>query len=172
MREQQSGKSEPKSKIIISVFGGVVQDVFCSEAEADVTVVDWDATGYSEGGEGYVTVPDKFGKASPAAVSQTLAEPLRAISGTPIQLALERAGVLYGGAQNGSASDSPPPIAEGDRRCDCERPGVSRSGVPGIIARIENGRLAAGATVERCDACERFPTDTAALAELRRRGMA
>jgi hypothetical protein len=56
--------------------------------------------------------------------------------------------------------------------CDCEQPGTFSSGVPGIIAAMEDGRLAPGAVVERCDQCERYPTDAAALARLRELGVA
>ena len=61
---------------------------------------------------------------------------------------------------------------EADSLCECEQPGHFCSGVPGIIARVENGRLAEGASVERCDLCQRFPTDAAALAKLRELGIA
>lgn len=53
--------------------------------------------------------------------------------------------------------------------CECELPGAFHTGVPGILARLESGRLAPGAKVERCDACRRYPSDEAArqkLAEL------
>ena len=56
--------------------------------------------------------------------------------------------------------------------CDCEAPGYYCSGVPGILAHLSSGRLAAGAIVERCESCDRFSSDTAALDELRRRGVA
>jgi hypothetical protein len=165
------------TKIIISVHGGVVQDVFCSAAEAEVNVVDWDVGGCGEADERHVVVPDRFGKTSAAAVSSCLAEPLRAISGTPIQLALERAGVPYGAARPTTETSEEPAVAgqpagDDDSRCDCEHPGYFYSGVPGIIARIENGRPAAGASVERCDACEQFPSDEAALEKLRELGIA
>jgi hypothetical protein len=39
--------------------------------------------------------------------------------------------------------------------------------VPGILAHVQNGRLAAGAKVERCDVCQRFASDEAALERLR-----
>ena len=51
--------------------------------------------------------------------------------------------------------------------CDCEKPGHFCSGVPGILARMENGRLAPGAKVERCDLCRRYPSDEAAAEKLR-----
>ena len=54
--------------------------------------------------------------------------------------------------------------------CDCERSGHFCSGVPGILAHMENGRLAPGAKVERCDLCQRYPTDEAALKKFRELG--
>ncbi len=54
--------------------------------------------------------------------------------------------------------------------CGCELPGYFCSGVPGILAHIENGRLAAGAEVERCDQCQRYPSDEAARERLRELG--
>ena len=56
--------------------------------------------------------------------------------------------------------------------CECERLGYFCSGVPGILARVENGRLAPGAKVECCDVCCRYPSDEAALAKLRELGIA
>lgn len=56
--------------------------------------------------------------------------------------------------------------------CDCEYPGTFHTGVPGIIAAMEDGRLALGAVVERCDQCQRYPTDAAALARLLELGLA
>jgi hypothetical protein len=61
---------------------------------------------------------------------------------------------------------------EDDSRCDCEFPGYFYSGVPGIVARVENGRLVADATVERCDLCQLYASDEAALARLRELGIA
>jgi hypothetical protein len=58
-----------------------------------------------------------------------------------------------------------------DDKCDCESPGFFCSGAPGILAHMEDGRLAEGAGVERCDLCERYPTDQAAMEEMRRRGL-
>lgn len=59
-----------------------------------------------------------------------------------------------------------------DFHCDCEQPGYFHSGVPGILARIENGRVAEGATIERCDLCQRFRSDAAARARLKELGIA
>ena len=60
----------------------------------------------------------------------------------------------------------------GEAKCDCELPGHFCSGVPGILAHMENGRLAPGAKAQRCDHCQRYPSDQAALEKLRELGMA
>jgi len=53
-----------------------------------------------------------------------------------------------------------------EERCECEEPGYFCSGVPGILAHIEDGILAEGAKVERCDICCRYSSDAAALERL------
>jgi len=58
-------------------------------------------------------------------------------------------------------------VDEDDTRCECEKPGFFCSGIPGILAHMENGRLAKGAKVNRCDLCQRYPSDEAALEKLR-----
>lgn len=68
----------------------------------------------------------------------------------------------------GQPMDGPPPTEP----CECERPGPFCSGVPGVLARVENQRLAPGAAVERCDLCRRFPSDEAAFERLRELGIA
>lgn len=59
---------------------------------------------------------------------------------------------------------------DNDHRCECEKPGYFCSGVPGILAHMEDGRLAKGAVVNRCDLCQRYPSDEAASAKLRELG--
>lgn len=61
-------------------------------------------------------------------------------------------------------------VDEDDTRCECEKPGFFCSGVPGILAHMENGHLAEGAHVNRCDLCQRYPSDEAALEKLRQLG--
>jgi hypothetical protein len=60
--------------------------------------------------------------------------------------------------------------AEDSTRCECEKPGFFGSGVPGILAHMRNGRLAKGAVVNRCDLCQRYPSDEAAFEKLRELG--
>ncbi len=54
-------------------------------------------------------------------------------------------------------------LDEADQPCECKKSGHFCSGVPGILAHMENGRLAPGAKVERCDCCQRYASDGAAL---------
>jgi hypothetical protein len=56
--------------------------------------------------------------------------------------------------------------------CDCQCPGAFCSGVPGILACVEDCRLVPGATVERCDLCQGCPTDEATRQKLVELGMA
>ena len=49
-------------------------------------------------------------------------------------------------------------------------PGLFCSGVPGILAHLENGRLPEGAKVARCDLCRRYDSDEAALNKRRELG--
>jgi hypothetical protein len=56
--------------------------------------------------------------------------------------------------------------------CECEGSGYFHSGVPGILAHFEQGRLAPDAVVERCDLCQRYSSDAAALCALQERGLA
>jgi hypothetical protein len=58
-------------------------------------------------------------------------------------------------------------VDDDQTRCECESPGFFCSGVPGILAHMENGRLAVGTQVNRCDLCQRYPSDEAAFEKLR-----
>lgn len=64
----------------------------------------------------------------------------------------------------------PAEVDEGET-CVCQEPGEFCSGVPGILAHVEGGKLASGTKVERCDVCERYRSDEAALEKLRELGM-
>lgn len=71
-----------------------------------------------------------------------------------------------------------PAVEDGDTvnelkhtRCECEEPGHFCSGVPGILAHMENGSLTKGTQVNRCDLCRRYPSDEAAFEKLRELGL-
>lgn len=59
-----------------------------------------------------------------------------------------------------------------DSVCECQEPGFFYSGVPGILAHMAAGRAARDAKVERCDQCQRYPSDGAALARMKELGLA
>ena len=65
-----------------------------------------------------------------------------------------------------------PEPAEGKELCDCEIAGFFCAGVPGILAHLQDGRVAPGALVERCDRCCRFASDEEAKNRLRELGIA
>jgi hypothetical protein len=62
-------------------------------------------------------------------------------------------------------------LDSGDSPCECEKPGLFCSGVPGILAHMEDGRLAPGAKAERCDCCQRYASDEAARQKLLELGL-
>ena len=55
--------------------------------------------------------------------------------------------------------------------CECEMPGPYYCGVPGILALVHDGKVAADFKVERCDQCDRYETDAAARQKLVDLGM-
>jgi len=65
-----------------------------------------------------------------------------------------------------------PEPAEGEEPCDCETEGFFHAGVPGILAHLQEGRVAPGALVERCDRCRRLASDDEAKSRLRELGIA
>ena len=68
----------------------------------------------------------------------------------------------------GPVADEPEDSSpDNEYRCECEKPGFFCSGTPGILAHLENGRLPEKAEVERCGLCCRYPSDAAALEQLR-----
>lgn len=64
------------------------------------------------------------------------------------------------------------PEPDENEPCDCEAPGFFHAGVPGILAHLQEGRVAPGALVERCDRCLRFASDDEAKNRLSELGIA
>lgn len=145
----------PKPKIVLNISGGVLQDVFSSDPAATVMLCDWDCEGCSPSDDGVVEIPGGRGGTQLARVAEYPVLPLTDLAGTETEAALKAAGLDW-------RTDD-----EDDDRCECEKPGFFCSGVPGILAHMENGRLAEGAVVNRCDLCQRYPSDDAAFEKLR-----
>ena len=82
----------PRIRIVVSVQGGVVQDVYCSAKEpAELIMVDWDAEGCDSSFPGVAKVVDPEGDERFAYVSKCLTEPLETIAGTDIEEAIQYA---------------------------------------------------------------------------------
>ena len=73
--------------IIISVHGGLVQDVFCSNPDTRIILVDWDQQGEQIGLPGIVEI-ESDGRNHPVAVVEYEAAKLTDLSGTDVEKAL------------------------------------------------------------------------------------
>lgn len=80
--------------IIINVHGGTVQDVFCSDSNAHVQIVDWDIQETDPNSPGIVEV--EHGRQQLAFVGGLLPNPLVHLAGTDVEKALKAAEVLHG----------------------------------------------------------------------------
>ena len=63
-------------------------------------------------------------------------------------------------------------LLDAEPLCDCQKPGHFCSGVPGILAHVKNERLSSRSKVQRCDQCQRYPSDQAAHDKLVELGIA
>ncbi|NLX98617.1 MAG: hypothetical protein GXY83_20860 [Rhodopirellula sp.] len=149
----------PEPKVVLNISGGVLQDVFSSDPAIAVTLVDWDTDGSARSDDGVVEISNERGGTQLAAVAECPVSPLADLAGTKTEAALKAAGLDW-------ATDD-----ADDNRCECEEAGFFCSGVPGILAHLENGRLPEGAKVNRCDLCRRYPSDEAAFEKLRKLGL-
>ena len=80
-----------KTQIVINVYGGLVQDVFCSDADAEATIVDWDTEGSQPDEPGIVAVRGPLDRQFLAHVASHEVRPLAALSGTHTESAIEQA---------------------------------------------------------------------------------
>ncbi len=81
-KDNKAGTDGPR--IVVNVSGGVVQDVYCSDPQADLTVVDWDTDGCDLTEGGMVEVGRQV-----AHITGLDAEPLEAMAGTDVGAALD-----------------------------------------------------------------------------------
>jgi hypothetical protein len=78
-------------EIIVSIHGGVVQDVFCSDAEATLIIVDWDTEGASPEQAGVDKVKTAAGQERLAHVERSKPARLSRLAGTDVESALQAA---------------------------------------------------------------------------------
>lgn len=62
-------------------------------------------------------------------------------------------------------------MTDTDIRCACMTPGFFCCGVPGVIAHLQDGHVAADAKVERCDQCCLYADDESARQRLNALGL-
>jgi hypothetical protein len=79
--------------MVIHVSGGLVQAVYCSLPEAEITLVDFDVDGSYRGEPGIVEFVSS-GRAERAFVSELPASSFEEMVGTDVERAVQAAGVL------------------------------------------------------------------------------
>lgn len=80
----------PKPEIILSIHGGVLQDVFASDPDIDIILVDWDVAGSVPDDEGLIhAVHNK--RLVKAFVSRPNPFPLRELAGSEIEALINAA---------------------------------------------------------------------------------
>jgi hypothetical protein len=81
-----------RPKIVLNIFGGVLQDVFASEP-ASILLVDWDTEGSSFTDNNIVELPDVGGSTKLASVAECFVQSLTRLAGTEAEAALKAAGM-------------------------------------------------------------------------------
>ncbi|MCE9553858.1 MAG: hypothetical protein K8T91_10860 [Planctomycetes bacterium] len=84
------------TRIILNVHGCTVQDVFCSDPNAHVQIVDWDVSESDADAPGLVEVNVEQGRKQRAFVGGLVPNPLAHLAGTDVEKALQAAEVLDG----------------------------------------------------------------------------
>jgi hypothetical protein len=83
----------PAPKIVLTMDGGLVQEVFASDPAITVALVDWDTEGCDPSDNGIVEIPDERGGTQLAHVAECPVEPLEQLAGTETEAALKAAGL-------------------------------------------------------------------------------
>ena len=79
------------TQIVINVYGGLVQDVYCSEPDAQAIVVDWDTEVSQPDEPGIVAVRGPLDREFLAHAACHDVRPLAALTGTFTEAAIEAA---------------------------------------------------------------------------------
>jgi len=86
-------KETAAQMIVLSISGGVLQDVFSSDPAISVVLADWDTEGSDPSEEGIVEIPDGRGGTQLANVAECPVLPLADLVGTETQAAMKAAGL-------------------------------------------------------------------------------
>lgn len=89
--KQKAATGAPK--IVLTMDGGLVQEVFASDPAITVALVDWDTEGCDPSDGGIVEIPDERGGTQLAHVAECPVEPLQQLAGTETAAALKAAGL-------------------------------------------------------------------------------
>lgn len=81
----------PHPQIIVNVFGGIAQDVYCSDPDAQVTIVDWDSEWSSTDDPALVEIVIDGNRRQYALVATYSARPFSDLAGSDIEATLEAA---------------------------------------------------------------------------------
>jgi hypothetical protein len=83
----------PAPKVVLTIYGGLLQDVFSSDPAITVIRLDWDTEGCCPSDEGIVEIPDERGDTQLASVAEYDVSPLEELMGTDTEAALKAAGL-------------------------------------------------------------------------------
>lgn len=83
----------PALKVVLTIYGGLLQDVFSSDPAITVIRLDWDTEGCCPSDDGIVEIPDERGSTQLASVVEYNVSPLEELVGTDTEAALKAAGL-------------------------------------------------------------------------------
>ena len=84
-----------KPRVLLSIYGGLIQDVFSTDPTIELIVVDWDTEDSDTELDELVEITDAQGKSNRAFVGLQPIRPFDELAGTDTQAALARAGLTY-----------------------------------------------------------------------------
>jgi hypothetical protein len=77
------------TQLVINVYGGLVQEVFCSDPDLEVLLVDWDVEPAKVEHPSVVHVPADGRRTQPAYVTPLPVQTLDALQGTQVAAAID-----------------------------------------------------------------------------------
>ena len=86
----------PKTQIVFNTSGSLVQDIFSSDPDTEVIIVDWDTENCDPVDDGFVEIVYQRGRTQLAYVVCREILPLAKLAGTDVQAAMQAAGVRHG----------------------------------------------------------------------------
>ena len=97
IREFFVAKETAAPKVILGIYGGLLQDAFSSDPAITVIRLDWDTEGCCPSDEGIVEIPDGRGDTQLVSVVEFDVSPLEELAGTDTEAAIKAAGLDLSG---------------------------------------------------------------------------